>query len=132
MNSIIEIVVKEEDIDSLGHVNHIVYFQYLQDGRTDWFKKTGLSFESLHKKSIESVVLKIEVLYRQEAKLGEYLIVETNPLRLGNTSFSFEQRILNQKNEVITEATVTEVMFDLRTRKSTPIVQEIIRGFQSD
>lgn len=50
MNSIIEIVVKEEDIDSLGHVNHIVYFQYLQDGRTDWFKKTGLSFESLHKK----------------------------------------------------------------------------------
>lgn len=132
MNSIIEIVVKEEDIDSLGHVNHIVYFQYLQDGRTDWFKKTGLSFESLHKKSIESVVLKIEVLYRQEAKLGEYLIVETNPLRLGNTSFSFEQRILNQKNEVITEATVTEVMFDLRTRKSTPIVQEIIRGFQND
>lgn len=132
MNSIIEIVVKEEDIDSLGHVNHIVYFQYLQDGRTDWFKKTGLSFESLHKKSIESVVLKIEVLYRQEAKLGEYLIVETNPLRLGNTSFSFEQRILNHKNEVITEATVTEVMFDLRTRKSTPIVQEIIRGFQSD
>ncbi|MBD8027179.1 acyl-CoA thioesterase [Ureibacillus sp. Re31] len=132
MNSIIEIVVKEEDIDSLGHVNHIVYFQYLQDGRTDWFKKTGLSFESLHKKSIESVVLKIEVLYRKEAKLGEYLIVETNPLRLGNTSFSFEQRILNQKNEVITEATVTEVMFDLRTRKSTPIVQEIIRGFQND
>ena len=132
MNSKTEIVVKEEDIDSLGHVNHIVYFQYLQAGRTDWFRKTGLSFENLNKRNLESVVLKLEVLYKQEARVGEHLIVETHPLRLGNTSFVFEQRILNHRNDVITEATVTEVMFDLKTRKSTPVVEEIIRGFQEE
>ena len=132
MNSITEIVVKEEDIDSLGHVNHMVYLQYLQAGRTDWFKKTGLSFEKLNKRNIESVVLKLEILYKQEAKVDERLIVKTIPLRLGNTSFVFEQKILNQREEVITEATVTEVMFDLITRKSRPVVDEIILGFQKE
>ncbi|QCR33427.1 thioesterase family protein [Lysinibacillus sp. SGAir0095] len=132
MNSITEIVVKEEDIDSLGHVNHMIYLQYLQAGRTDWFKKTGLSFEKLNKRNIESVVLKLEILYKQEAKVDERLIVKTIPLRLGNTSFVFEQKILNQREEVITEATVTEVMFDLITRKSRPVVDEIILGFQKE
>ncbi|MFC7687927.1 acyl-CoA thioesterase [Ureibacillus sp. GCM10028918] len=132
MNSITGIQVKEEDIDSLGHVNHMVYLHYLQAGRTDWFRETGLSFEKLNKRNIESVVLKLEILYRQEAKVDERLIVKTQPLRLGNTSFVFEQKILNERNEVITEATVTEVMFDLITRKSRPVVEEIIRGFQKE
>lgn len=132
MNSITEIVVKEEDIDSLGHVNHIVYFQYLQDGRSDWFRKAGISYENFKKDNLETVVLKLEVLYRQEAKLGERLFVKTQPVRLGNTSFVFEQKILNEKNEVINEATVTEVMFDLKTRKSTPVVEEIVRGFKEE
>lgn len=132
MNSKTEIIVKEEDIDSLGHVNNIVYVHYLEDGRSDWFRKAGVSFEDLRERNLSDVVLKLEILYKQEAKLGERLIVETYPLRLGNTSFTFEQRILNEKNEVITEATVIQVMFDLITRKSRPVIEEIIQGFQKD
>ena len=132
LNATTEIIVKEEEIDSLGHVNHIVYFHYLQAGRSDWFKKTGISYEDFKKSNIETVVLKMEVLYRKEARLGERLYVQTNPVRLGNTSFVFEQKILNENNEVIHEATVTEVMFDLTTRKSTPVIPEIVRGFTEE
>lgn len=132
VNSLTEIVVSEEDIDSLGHVNHIVYLQYLQVGRSDWYKKAGVSFDDLKKRNIEEAVIKLEILYKQEAKLDEHLIVKTIPKSIGNKSFVIEQIIFNEQNEVITEATVTEVMFDLVKRKSRPVVEEIRRLFPKE
>lgn len=132
MISYTEIIVKDQDIDGLGHVNHIVYLHYLQIGRSDWYKKAGVSYNELKKRNIEEAVIKLEILYKQEAKLNECLIVKTEPVRVGNNSFVIKQTILNEREEIITEATVTEVMFDLVARKSRPVVEEIRRLFPKE
>ena len=125
-----EIVVKEQDIDELGHVNNIVYVAYLQDGRTHWFAEAGISYEDMAVRNLGTVILHLDVLYRKEARLGERLKIVTRSGKLGNTSFVFEQHILNESGELITEAKVTEVMFDLTERRSTPVVEEIARHFR--
>jgi YbgC/YbaW family acyl-CoA thioester hydrolase len=129
MEAITELIVKEQDIDELGHVNNIVYVAYLQDGRTHWFTEAGISYQDMSARSLGTVVLRLDILYRKEARLGEKLRVVTRPVKLGNTSFVFEQHILNESGELITEAKVTEVMFDLTERRSTPVVEEIARHF---
>ncbi|WP_209122743.1 thioesterase family protein [Alkalihalobacillus sp. BA299] len=128
MKTVININVKETDIDDLGHVNNSIYVSYIEKGRRDWYQKAGFVFDE--KQSLGTVVLRLDILYLQEARLGDSLKIITRPVRLGNKSFVLHQDIYNQLNEHITEATVTSVMFDTVLRKSTQVVAEIARHFE--
>jgi YbgC/YbaW family acyl-CoA thioester hydrolase len=120
-----ELKVKIADIDALGHVNNSVYVSYLEQARCHWFETAGVSVTDMHNRFVSTVVLRLDIFYVKEAKLDDVLTIKTIPVRLGNKSFVFEQVIFNQKGEIITEATVTNVMFDLITRKSIPVINEI-------
>jgi YbgC/YbaW family acyl-CoA thioester hydrolase len=124
-----EVVVKEADIDELGHVNNSIYGFYLEKGRSDWYKKADLSFEEMARRGIATVVLRLDILYLMEVKLGDCLRIQTVPDRLGNTSFLFKQVIFNQDEQKITEARVTSVMINRGLKKSIPVAKEIARFF---
>lgn len=120
------LTVIESDIDELGHVNNKVYLDYLEKGRENWFyKATGMNFLDMKEKNLGTVVIRIEIDFKKEALLGDRLQIETIPNYIGNKSFKFKQFIYNQKNEMLTEALVTCVMFDPTTRKSIPVIEEI-------
>ncbi|MEH6948689.1 acyl-CoA thioesterase [Peribacillus sp. Hz7] len=129
METIIEWIVEEEDIDSMDHVNNCVYVSYLEKGRKHWYQEAGASKQDLEKKDLGTAVLKLDVLFRKEARLGERLWIKTCTARLGSTSFVLEQNIINEEGEIITEAMVTSVMFDRIERKSTIVAKEISRWF---
>lgn len=131
METTTEIIVKEADIDGLEHVNHSVYVRYFETARSHWYRSAGFSFEEMRQFNVAIVVLKISVLYKREARLGDVLTIKTVPLRLGNTSFDFKQVIYNEQGEVVTESTNTSVMFDRVKRKGVPVVEQIARHFPS-
>ena len=72
---------------------------------------------------------RLEINYMKEAILGDKLQIKTKPARLGKTSFTFEQKILNDKGAVITEATAVIVMIDLNERRSMTVIDEIGQYF---
>lgn len=124
-----EIIVTDADLDALGHVNNSVYVSYLEKGRTHWYSELGLSLEEMLVRNTGTVVLKLEIVYVKEARLGETLKVKTFPVRVGTRSFVLEQIILNERGEIITEAAVTNVMFNLKTRESMAVAPEIRKAF---
>ncbi|GAB3798191.1 acyl-CoA thioesterase [Virgibacillus kimchii] len=125
-----EIIVSEKDIDGLNHVNNSVYLNYLEHGREAWYiENAGYSYDDFHHANLGTAVLRIDIMYKKEALLHDRLRVITTPKKLGNTSFVFEQKILNEKDEEVCEATVTKVMIDFTTRKSRPVIEEIARNF---
>ena len=94
-----QIIVSEDDIDGLNHVNNSVYLNYLEHGREAWYiKYAGYSYDDFHKDNLGTVVLRIDILYKREALLHDKLQVITKPLKLGNTSFVFEQEINGEKH----------------------------------
>src|SRR5690625_1163886 len=124
------IVVKEKDIDGLNHVNNSVYLNYLEHAREKWYiEKAGYSYDDFHQANLGTMVLKIEILFKKEAVLHDKLRVITIPKKLGNTSFVFEQKILNVNDEEICHATITKVMIDFTTRKSVKVIEPIARNF---
>ncbi|RKQ35714.1 acyl-CoA thioesterase [Oceanobacillus halophilus] len=129
MDIITNIIVKEDDIDDLEHVNNSVYLNYLEKARGQWFRRAGISFENMHVQNLATVVLKINITFIKEAKLGDLLKIKTTPFRLGNSSFEVKQEIYNQVEEKITEAIVTSVMLNKTERKSIPVIEKIARQF---
>ncbi|MFA1821501.1 acyl-CoA thioesterase [Virgibacillus oceani] len=124
------IVVEEKDIDGLNHVNNSVYLNYLEHGREAWYMEhAGYSYDDFHKANLGTAVLRIDIMYKKEAVLHDNLRVVTTPEKLGNTSFVFEQKILDEKDEEVCVATITKVMIDFTTRKSRKVIKEIARNF---
>lgn len=124
------IKVNEQHIDDLGHVNNAVYVTFLEQGREAWYKQAAnLSFATMREKGIGTVVVRLDITFHQEALLGERLTIQTKPEKFGTKSFVLKQEIYNTKDELITEATVTSVMFDPQARKSIPVIKEIARHF---
>jgi len=125
------IVVKEKDIDGLNHVNNSVYLNYLEHAREKWYiEKAGYSYDDFHQANLGTMVLKIEILFKKEAVLHDKLRVITIPKKLGNTSYVFEQKILNEEDEEICSATITKVLTDFTTRKSVKVIDAIARNFK--
>ncbi|WP_158735616.1 thioesterase family protein [Alteribacillus sp. YIM 98480] len=124
-----EVEVKEEDIDEVGHVNNSVFVSYLEKGRGHWYREAGLSFADMAEQNLGTVVVRLDISFQKEARLGEQLQINTKPVKIGKKSFTFEQTIINEKEEVILEGTVINVMFDKEARKSIAIAKEIIQCF---
>lgn len=131
MQTIVEIVVDEEKIDHLGHMNYLEYIIFSEKGMRDWFYKAGASHAELSQRNMGMVFIKLDVSYLNEARLGDSLRIITTPVRVGNKSFVIKQDIYNQNNVHITEFNKTFVMFNTATRKSIPVIDEISRQFKS-
>lgn len=129
MQTIYEVSIDEEDIDSLGHVNYNKYISYSEEAIGDWYKKIGLDWRDLAKRQIGTVVVNLNISYIKEARLGEVLKVITIPKKLGTKSFVIHQEIYNEKDEKINEVTKKFVMFDISTRKGIVVIDEIARNF---
>ncbi|MET4000107.1 acyl-CoA thioesterase [Marinobacterium sp. MBR-109] len=130
METVTNILVVESDIDEFDHVNNGAYVSYLEKGRRHWYEEAGLSIVEMKERKVGAVLLKLDVLYKKELRLGDNLKVKTCPQRKGNKSLTFKQEIFNNKDELVTEAIVTCVMFDMEKRRSIKLLHDLAKHFK--
>jgi acyl-CoA thioester hydrolase len=106
--------VRWRDTDALGHVNHAVFMTYLEEGR-DAFYAQVLGSEPHY------VVVRIEVDLRAEVfRDDRHLTVQVAVERLGRTSLTTRETIINAAREVVADARVVTVRWDPVSRKPVP------------
>jgi acyl-CoA thioester hydrolase len=110
-----ELTVKASDIDPLGHVNNVVYVQWVQDvAVAHWFASATAEQQD----SLLWVVAKHQIEYKRPAKLGEQVIVRTWVGKATHRLFSRHTRILRKANgKTLAEAVTWWAPVDKRTRQ---------------
>jgi acyl-CoA thioester hydrolase len=105
-----------KDLDPLGHVNNVVYLDYLQEARLRALRQVGY-------REIENF---IQVMAHQSIDYRQPIFYSTDPLvievwisSVGNTSYRMKYRILNDNGDVAAEAESVMVCFD--KGKAVPI-----------
>lgn len=88
----LEMTVQAEHIDSLGHVNNVVYMQWIQDVATAHIEALGLGLKEYLELKHAMVAIEHHVQYRKAAFEGEKIILRTwlNDL---NALYSFRQYV---------------------------------------
>ena len=107
------------DLDSLGHVNNARYLDYLERGRTQWYDDVGLveaCAADLGHDNLGTVVVNVNIDFRDECTVGDELTVVTVPGRVGTKSFVVTQRVEKADGGLAAEAQVTSVVMDLGPR----------------
>ncbi|MGN6677894.1 MAG: acyl-CoA thioesterase [Streptosporangiaceae bacterium] len=119
MGAVLEhpVTVRWRDTDALGHVNHAVFLTYLEEGRDAFYLKI-LGDPAYVVVRLE-VDLKAEV-FHHDRRLTVRIEVE----RVGTTSLTTRETIVNASGEVVAEARVITLRWDTAQRKAVPFSQE--------
>jgi YbgC/YbaW family acyl-CoA thioester hydrolase len=90
------IKVKSYELDSFGHVNNAVYFNYLEEARCEYMEQQGLSFNNFHDWQAFAFVVGAQIRYTSPAKFGDILDVRGAFSAMRRTSFSIDYEIFNE------------------------------------
>ena len=114
-----EIPVTFRDLDFLGHVNHAVYFTWMENLRVEYFlgvEPTGRLEE------MDFVLAEASARYARPVRFRQKVWGEVAPGWVGNTSFSLLYRFLDpDRGEALARGQTIQVMMDRRSFKKRPI-----------
>lgn len=117
-----ELKIYYGDTDAGGVVYYANYLKYFEIGRTEILKDNGIEYADMEKKGIIAPVVNVNCDYKGSAKYNDDIIIITSIEKLGNSSITFNYKILRKYDEkVLVEGSTVNVLVDIKTKKPIPI-----------
>jgi acyl-CoA thioester hydrolase len=118
--------VRYADLDPNQHVNNAVYATYFETGRVMLVKDRSYG---LFPPELGWMLVRLDIHFRAELRWPGSIEMGLGVSKFGRTSVTFDQVVFSEGTCVASAQSVT-VLFDERTRKPTPLTEEILANFQ--
>jgi acyl-CoA thioester hydrolase len=123
---ITDIVVRWGDMDSLGHVNNIIYLQYFETARIEYHEAVGIPAPT-PTSEVHGVILaaagatfKVPVTYPDTISIGSRISA------MGPDSFRMEYTAVSRKLErIVAEGDALVVLYNFVERRRSPMTPEL-------
>ena len=113
------------DTDAGGVVYYGNYLKFLEEARTEYLEKKGLSVIELYKQGFLYAVRHCSITYKNPARYGDTLLCDARLKKITAAQMFFDQIIVDEKSQdLVVEAHVTLVSLNRRF-KPTPIPENI-------
>lgn len=110
------------DLDPLGHVNNVVFHDYLQEARVGMLRDLGF----VRGPGFSQVVVKQEITHRKPLLLSpEPVMVETWIEHLGNSSYRIAYRVIDEHGDLAAEASTLMAVIDPDTGRPIRMSDEL-------
>ncbi|MEQ5834060.1 tol-pal system-associated acyl-CoA thioesterase [Marinobacter sp. NFXS9] len=120
-----------EDTDAGGIVYHARYLHFMERARTEWVRSQGIALRAGLADNISYVVQKMDIHFRQPARLDDELWVSANLVSSGRVWFGFKQQVIRQSDgAMLAEADVKVACVALdtgRPRALPEAMQAVVR-----
>jgi acyl-CoA thioester hydrolase len=90
---LINLSVRDYELDMQGIVNNSVYQNYLEHARHEYLKTIGLDFAAFAREGINLVVIRAELDYKTALSSGDHFVIEVRMVRESRLKFAFLQDI---------------------------------------
>lgn len=116
----VDLQLRFNDIDILGHLNNTVYFSFFDTGKAYFFE--SIRHGQMNWRRVECVIANIDCAYVAPIFFGEKIEVRTRCLHIGEKSFTLQQVIV-EKDTLKIKAAANSVMVSIEpeTLKSVRI-----------
>src|SRR5688572_11630590 len=112
--------------DHFGHLSARNYLNWFDDGGFHIWTILGVPHSELRTRGIAIVVARFTINYVHELKAGDLLLVKGAFTKVGSKSITHLQRMTNaDTGELAATMESVEVFFDPKTRKSTPMPDDV-------
>jgi thioesterase III len=120
-----EIKVRGFHTDMFGHVNNARYLEFLEEARWELLEQ-HMDYNKWARQGFAFIVVNINISYRNPAKFGDVVEIQSSIANLGGKSGTVHQEIYLKGTEIkAAEADVTFVIIDIKTNKAIKIEGEM-------
>ena len=81
-----QLLIKENHLDTFGHVNNATYLQLLEEARWEFLTSQGFSLKAIHALKVGPIVLECHIKFLKELTLRQQITIESQVL-------SYEKKI---------------------------------------
>ena len=108
----VEIPVAWGEMDSLGHVNNIVYFRYFETARMEYFGRIGV-MEVMKETGVGPILGSTECRFRRPLQYPDTVTVGVRATEVGEDRFMTLYRVVShQQQRVVAEGKGSIVTYD--------------------
>lgn len=115
-----------EDTDAGGIVYYANYLKFFERARTEWLRELGFSQSKFLEHSLGFVVKRVEMDNVAPAKFDQQLEVQTEIHEVKRVSLLFRQKIVDDKQNTLVNASVRVACVDLIKMKPIAIPKAVI------
>jgi thioesterase-3 len=119
-----DLLIREQHLDTFGHVNNAAYLQILEEARWDLITHNGYGLDEVHRLKIGPVVLEARLRFKRELRNRQRVTIRTWIESYSGKVAKLEQHILDDAGNVCCEAGFTIGLLDLAARKLIPATPE--------
>ena len=121
------ITVSQDDLDQLNHVNNVRYVQWVQDiAEAHWLQNATKDILDHY----FWVLISHEIDYKDQALLGDQLIIKTFVIKSEGITSEREVEIINMStNKIIVKSLTKWCLMSTATKRPTRITNEISKLF---
>jgi acyl-CoA thioester hydrolase len=117
----ISLPVQWGDMDSLGHVNNVIYFRYAESGRIAYFDTIGAA-SGLAGDGEGPILADIQCSFLGQVRYPAQLEIGTRTAKLGTKSFTIEAGIfLAGEDSPAATSKAVVVWFDYANQRTAPL-----------
>ena len=98
--------VRYYECDQMGIVHHSNYVRFFECGRNQMMKELGIPIEKMEEVNIMFPVVSVDIHFKLPSRMGDTLKVVTTLTKKPQAKLIFDQRIFNQKDELVCYGTV--------------------------
>lgn len=98
--------VRYYECDQMGIVHHSNYVRFFEFGRNQMMKELGIPIEKMEQENIMFPVVSVDIHFKLPSRMGDCLRVVTTLTKKPQAKLVFDQKIFNQKDELICFGTV--------------------------
>ncbi|NHN40197.1 acyl-CoA thioesterase [Halorubellus sp. JP-L1] len=123
----VEVDVRYQDVDALGHVNNAIYATYLEEARVEYLQ------DVLGDVEIEAVIANLEIDFLRPVTMDDdHVTVHIAVADLGTKSITFEYEVY-ATDELAATASTVQVAYDRESREAVELpdrYHERVREFE--
>ncbi len=121
----IKVPVAWGEMDSLGHVNNIVYFRYFESGRIACFKHIGV-WEYLEKMKIGPILASTQCRFKIPLKYPDEVSIGTKIEDLSEDRFTMKYLVVSHEaRKIAAEGEGLIVYYDYGAHQKTKIPEKV-------
>ena len=122
------LVIREQHLDTFGHVNKAKYLEILEEARWDLITRNGYGLEEVLRRRIGPTILEINLKFQRELRNRQAIVIKTWMDSYTGKIGRVGQEIRDPDGNLFCEALFTIGLFDVVARKLIPPTPEWLRA----
>ena len=119
--------VLESWIDYNDHMNMAYYVQCFEESSDFVLEHAGLGYNYAINQQKGVFVVKCEINYKREIKLGEKFIISLEDLKCKGKKLSLKFNMIDNQNSIFADYEILNLNIDLKTKKSVTFEDAILK-----